>query len=293
MNFLETVNIDNEIECLLIKPCSIKHLDYNHINYIENIVNMNCIETITINSNTFTEQVVKFLNAEIYKDEDLHVKNDIFNEEPNYSYEIMYLDIINDKINENEFGNLIAINDDKIYTNAILFKTNIVSLTDEMKLVNFYKKDLITLLKNRVNITIILYDEDDILREQKISCNNLEDFAKDFFENEFYYKYETLFLMHNINIWYITLHGCNNICCNLIDKPIYKCIIFTKKSENLIGNLTLDECNKILNLSKKLGKDNYDVPKKYLEEKNDNLGRKIIYNKYKILDLLSNEFLNI
>ena len=38
--------------------------------------------------------------------------------------------------------------------------------------------------------------------------------------------------------------------------------------------------------------DDYEVPKKYLEEKNDNLGRKIIFNKYKILELLYNEFLN-
>ena len=28
-NYLEKVNIDNEIECLLIKPCSIQNLDYN------------------------------------------------------------------------------------------------------------------------------------------------------------------------------------------------------------------------------------------------------------------------
>jgi hypothetical protein len=287
-NYLEKVNIDNEIECLLIKPCSIKNLDYNDVNYIDNIMNMDCVETIIINSDNFTEQIVKNLNAEIYKDDDLHVKNDIFNEEPDYVYEIMYLDILNDKINENEFANLIAINDDKIYTNAILFKTNISSINDDMKLVNFNKKDLTNILKNRVNITIVLYDE--IFIEKKIICNKLEDFAKEFFEDEYYNKFETLFLMHNINIWYTTLYGTNNICGNLIDKPIYKCIIFTNKSENVLGNITLDECKKIFNLSTKLN--NYDVPKKYLEEKNDSLGRKIIYNKYKILDLLSNEFLN-
>ena len=287
-NYLEKVNIDNDIECLLIKPCSIQHLDYNDINYIDNIINMDCVETIIINSDNFTQQIVKHLNAEIYKDEDLHVKNDIFNEEPYYIYVIMYLDILNDKINENEFGNLIAINDDKIYTNAILFKTNISTSNDDMKLVNFNKKDLINLLKNRVNIKIILYDE--IFIEKEIISNQLEKFAEDFFENEYYHKYETLFLMHNINIWYTTLYGSNNICGKLINKPIYKCIIFTKKSENVIGNITLDECNKIFNLSNKL--DDYDVHKKYLEEKNDNLGRKIIFNKYKILDLLYNEFLN-
>jgi len=287
-NYLEKVNIDNEIECLLIKPCSIQNLDYNDINYIDNIINMNCVETIIINSDNFTQQIVKNLNAEIYKDEDLHIKNDIFDEEPYFTYEIMYLDILNDKIVENEFANLIAINDDKIYTNAILFKTNIPSLSDDMKLVNFNKKDLINVLKNRVNITIVLYD--DIFTEKKIMNNKLEEFAQDFFENEYYYKFETLFLMHNINIWYTTLYGSNDICGKLINKPIYKCIIFIYKSENVIGNITLDECNKIFYLSTKLN--NYEVPKKYLEEKNDNLGRKIIYNKYKVLDLLYNEFLN-
>lgn len=286
-NYIEKVNIDNDTECLLIKPCLINHLDYNNFNYIDDIIKMNCVETIIINSNNFTEQIVKYLNAEIYKDEDLHVKNDIFNEEPNYVYEIMYLDIINDKINENQFANLIAINDDKIYTNAILFKTNILSLNDEMKIVNFNKDDLVNILKNRVNITVILYD--DIFTEKKIYCNKLEEFAKDFFENEYYEKYEISFLMYNINIWYTTLYGTNNICGKLINKPIYKCIIFTKKSEDTLGNITLDECNKIIYLSNKLN--DYEVPKKYLEDKNDTLGRKIIYNKYKILDLLYNEFL--
>ena len=56
------------------------------------------------------------------------------------------------------------------------------------------------------------------------------------------------------------------------------------KSEDHRGNLTLDELNKIIFLSNKL--DTYDVNSNNvnLNEELDSLGRKIIKNKYRILD---------
>jgi hypothetical protein len=53
-------------------------------------------------------------------------------------------------------------------------------------------------------------------------------------------------------------------------------------SEKYRANLTLDEINKIIKLSLKLKE--YKTPSEFIEEKNDHLGRKIIYNKYKVLD---------
>ena len=49
-------------------------------------------------------------------------------------------------------------------------------------------------------------------------------------------------------------------------------------------SLYLSELNKIILLSKKL-KD-YTIPKEYLKEEKDNLGRDIVKNKYKILDMI-------
>ena len=49
--------------------------------------------------------------------------------------------------------------------------------------------------------------------------------------------------------------------------------------------------NKIIYLSKILS--NFMTPSEYTEEKVDNLGRKIIYNKYKVLDLIYTNNQNI
>jgi hypothetical protein len=81
----------------------------------------------------------------------------------------------------------------------------------------------------------------------------------------------------------------NRPCGSLINKNIEKCIIFTMKSEEFRGNITLDEVKKIVYLSDKLS--NYQTPSELLEEKNDSLGRKIIYNKYKVLDYLYNKYI--
>jgi hypothetical protein len=59
------------------------------------------------------------------------------------------------------------------------------------------------------------------------------------------------------------------------------------KSEEFRGNLTLDEVNKIIYLSKILS--DFKTPNKYTEEQTDKIGRKIIYNRFKVLDSVYNE----
>jgi hypothetical protein len=59
------------------------------------------------------------------------------------------------------------------------------------------------------------------------------------------------------------------------------------KSTEYRGNLTLNEVNKIIHLSKILT--DYSTPKEYIDDTNDHLGRKIIYTKYKVLDLMYNK----
>jgi hypothetical protein len=107
---------------------------------------------------------------------------------------------------------------------------------------------------------------------------DMDTYAKKYFEGEEYKKIEFSFLMHNINIWYSKGMIENKICGNLInEKCVDKCIFFTMGTEKYRGNITLGEVNKIIKLSQKL-KD-YKIPSEFNEEKNDELGRKIIYNK--------------
>ena len=287
---MDKINIgENEIfQCLVIKLGVIKDISWKDPNYINKILELDYIESITLTGKTFLDELAKKLDVNNFLVKNLSANTEIVGEEPYYLYELIYLDLENEiqyHTNTNDIGNLLSINGDKIYSNAILFKNHIPSLTDSMNLCDMTKEDLRRLLYKRGHNTIVLGDsfenkfiEDNVLGE-------IEPYAKRFFENDKYIKKEFAFLMHNINIWYSIGITENKICGNLVnEKYIDKCIFFTMKTDVYRDNLTLDEVNKIIYLSLKL--DNYQIPSEFTEEKNDNLGRKIIYNKFKILDQL-------
>lgn len=297
-NFLEKVNMDDNelIECLIIKQGLIKEISWKDPNYINRIFELGYIESIIVNGKTFLDTLAKGLQVNNYKISNMSAKTEIVGEEPYYVYELTYIDLENEKQyhtdeNINDIANLISINGDKIYSNAILFRNHIPSLTNEMRLCNITKEDLKRFLHKRGNNTIIIGDsfEDKFIEDSIIG--ELEPYAKKYFEGEPYKKIELSFLMHNINIWYTVGITENKICGNLINqKYIDKCIWFTMRTDTFRDNLTLDEVKKIITLSLKL--DNYQTPLQFTEEKNDDMGRKIIYNKYKVLDQLFYDYNN-
>jgi len=291
-SFLEKVNMENNdlIECLLIKQGMIKDISWKDPNYINKILELDYIESFTLNSDTFLDTLAKKLDVDKFKVSNMSAKTEIVGEEPYYVYELTYIDLDNNKEyhtdnNINDLANLIGINGDKIYSNAILFRNHIPSLTNSMNICNVTKEDLKRLLYKRAYNTVVIGDsfENKLMEDSVIG--DLEIYAKKYFEGEQYKKVEQSFLMHNINIWYTIGFEESKLCGNIInDKYVDKCIWFTMKSETYRCNLSLDEVKKIINLSLKLK--NYETPSEFLEEKNDNLGRKIIYNKYKVLDQL-------
>jgi hypothetical protein len=122
-----------------------------------------------------------------------------------------------------------------------------------------------------------------------INQGDLNNFAADFFDDSKIYKMEIGFLMHNINIWYTLFENYGKyLCGDLVNKRMDKCLIFSMKSDEYRGNITLDEVRKIIYLSGKL-KD-YTTPSEYTEEKRDDMGRKIVYSRYKVLDLVRQKF---
>jgi len=289
-SFLEKVNMecDESIECLVIKQGLIKDISWKDPNYLNQILDLNYIESVTFNSENFLEMLSKNLHVNNFSVSNMSAKTEIVGEEPYYLYELTYIDLeketkYHNDDNSNDIANLISINGDKVYSNAILFRNHIPSLTDSMKLCNITKDDLKRLLHKRAYNTIVLGDsfENKFIEDQVIG--EMDTMAKKYFDGEEYKKKELAFLMHNINIWYTVGITQNNICGKLInEKYIDKCIFFSMRSETYRDNLTLDEVTKIINLSLKLN--DYKVPEEFNEEKNDSLGRKIIYNKYKILD---------
>jgi hypothetical protein len=278
---------NNFFDCLIIKSSKINHLNWADPNYTSNLMKENIFEIIKTNNDNFVEFLSVNLNVNNYSTQNLIVKTEIISEEPNNVYELMYVDLENEKEynkeeNLNEMASLVNTNGEKIYSNAILFKNYIPSLTDSMYLCDISKKDLENILYNRVHTKIVCYNEK---WKEEIIKGDLNIFANDFFDDE-YKKIEIPFLMHNINIWYMEGYEYERPCGNLINKNIEKCIWFTMKNEEYRGNLTLDEVKKIICLSEKLS--DYKTPEELLEEKNDSLGRKIINNKYKVLDYMYN-----
>lgn len=303
---------DESFDCLVIKPSSIKDISWHDDDYLKKILNINVpsfsfreqsmnshnvrvdpIYSISTCKDNFVEVIAKNLEIAKYNIKNIHVKNEIIAEEYNYIYELMYVDLEKESDyhkEENEIASLIVTNGDKIYSNAILFKNYIPTTSNSMILTTVTKEDIERILYDRVHTKLVLWNGDEY--EERRVIGDLNIFSKNFFEGETPVKVEIGFLMHNINIWYtdyeLPFDKNKSICGDLVKKTIDKCIIFTMKSEEFRGNLTLDEVKKIIYLSKKMS--NYTTPTEYTIDKNDNFGRKIIYNKYKVLDLMYNKY---
>lgn len=295
-SYLEKVTMEqNEtFECLIIKPGPINNLVWSDPNYTKKLVQLNLFDVVIVNQDNFFEVLATKLDVNKFSDvKNMSIKNEIVGEEPYYLYELLYVDLEQETQyhkdeNLNELASLINTNGDKIYSNAILFRNYLPSLSDSMTLTSVSKLDLERVLYERVHTKVVLWDDN--WREDNI-VGDLNDYASIFFDGENFDRIEIPFLMHNINIWYqidsTNLIG-QKVCGDIIKKPIEKCIWFTMKSDDYRGNLTLDEVNKIIYLSQILT--SYQTPSDLIEEKNDHLGRKIVYNKYKVLDYMFDKY---
>jgi hypothetical protein len=290
-NYIEKIIMENNdtVECLVIKPGSIKDISWFDPNYAYKLMELNLFETVKINSDNFIKVIATHLETEKYKVKNLNVINEIIGDEPNYVYEMLYVDLekdtnYNKPENLNELASLININGEQIYSNAIIIRNFLSSETNSMVMAPLTKKNLGDLLHHRVHTKVVIWDDK---WAEDIVVGDLNNYAENFFDDKFE-KMEFGFLLHNINIWYSTKSdGNTELCGKLLQKPIDKCLWFSMKSDEYRGNLTLDEVKKIIYLSNKL--DNYNTPSEYQEEKTDELDRKIIYNKYKVLDIMYNK----
>jgi hypothetical protein len=289
---LENIQFETheEFECLLIKKGDISHISWMDNDYCNKLMTLDLFTSILVNEENFIKNITTNLEIEKYNLKNVIIKTEIVGEDQYYLYELIYIELQNDdEYNQekdiNELGSLININNEKIYSNAILLKTHFPPLTNSIILTTVTKKDLELLLYHRVNTKLVIWN--DVWKEENIK-GDLNIYAQEFFDGDDYEKIEISFLMHNINIWYTSIDGFEkDVCGKLINKPIEKCILFTMKSEEYRGNITLDEIKKIIYLSNVLT--SYDTPNKFSKDETDYLGRKIIYNKYKVLDIMYHE----
>jgi hypothetical protein len=290
---MTTINMENtdNFDILIINPNKINDISWLDIDYSKKLMNLDIFEIYNTNKDDFINTLSSKLNISSFDIPNITVKNEIIGEEPYYVYELLYIDTKNTKYENdsdiNELASLLNINEDndKVYHNAVILKSYLPSLTDSMIISSITKKDIELLLYHRVYTKVVIWDWDKGWKEEIVS-GDLLSYVNVLFEGNDYKKINLDFLMHDINIWYVEDKYGDKVCGNLIDKPLEKCIWFSMKSEELRGNLTLNEVNKIINLSLKLT--SYKVPVEFTIEKKDKYDRKIIYNKYKVLDSIYN-----
>lgn len=309
---LEKVEFESNVpfDCMVVRPGSIEMISWADKDYLEKLLSLDIYDMIHTTPENFMEVLATHLGANNYKIPNLSVKTEIIAEERvetncSYVYQMLYFDLeknpeFHKKENENEMAKLLSTDYEattSIYSNAIIFKNKLMSLSDSMTLVSVTKENIINILKERINTKVVCYDMDmNYFKEDNI-LGDINNYAKKFFDED-YKKAEFGFLMHNINVWYteaiyypprtMDRHDAT-IFEKLKNKKIDRCIWFTMKSDEYRGNLTLDEVNKIIYLSNKL--ETYITPKEYTDSKKDSMGRNIVYNKYKVLDSIYNKYL--
>jgi hypothetical protein len=274
-------------KALLIKSHDIKHLSWNDPNYIKNIIDL--IDEIEIDNDNFIDCIEKYFDLDELNNSNINLNNIIFEDEPNYNYNMMYIDFNNnDQYKENEIGLLLNKEHNKIYSNIIILKEYLAPLSNHTSFNNMTKNNLEEILLNRINIKFTQWDTKWV--EINIPLNTFNQYINNFFDDETPEKKQLKFLMHNIFILYTYSKYGNKYCYGklLNEIPIDKCIIYTMKSEEYMSNISLDEVNKIIKLSEKL--DSYNIPNEYLKDQINQYGRSYKPTKYKILDKTYNKY---
>jgi hypothetical protein len=287
-------NFENttEFNMLLINVNSLESLKWSDNDYLDKIINLNLYKLIETIPDNFLNNIVEYLDVNKFNEKsNVMVETQIVAEFPEFIYEIIFLNNIpKEDINKNDLATMLITNGDTIYGNVLLMKTKLPVDNKQMIIINSDTSDIKFILENRINTKIVTFDDE---WEEKIVIGSLDDYAKTFFENESYLKYEFPFLSHNINIWYQKLDGGNNvnICGKILEKPIYKCLWFTMISDEYRGSLSLNEVKKIIELSYDLNYP-YKPYDEWICEEKDQYDRKVIKNKYRVLEMAFKHFRN-
>lgn len=289
----EEIRMENEepFSFLIIKPNKIEKFNWKDPNYVKILLNLDIYDSKKTKPQDIMESIGESLDIINY--DGFHVESEIVADNSEYFYELLYLELPKtnkkayDKLvkDENELASLLNINGDKIYGSAVLIKTKLPLDSKKMFFEDTSKTDLYHLLYNRGNNLVVVYDDDAEEFQERRIIETIQEFSDSFFEEDKYKvkKLELGFLKHNINIWYtVSEYGVDNLCGKLVKDRIEKCIIFTYKMDEYLNDLSLNEVKKIIELSKIL--ENFNTPLEFYEEEIDSLNRKVIKNKYRVLE---------
>ena len=298
-NFKNSIAIDdkqlkfeneNSFNFIKINLNNLESLKWSDPNYLDNILSLDIYTTNDTNSENFLNNVVDALDVNSHNEQsDAMIETQVIAEFPECIYEMVYINNVKkEDIYKNDLATLLITNGETIYGNVIIFKTYLPIDNENILFVDINKTDIKNILENRIKTKVVIYDGE--WHEVEV-IGSLEDYANEFFDDA-YLKFESLFLKHNVNIWYEKLDGVNSyVCGKILNKPIYKCLWFTMISDEYRGSLSLNEVNTIIKLSNHL-KFPYEPPSEWLIDEKDGYGRDKIKNKYRILEKANKKYLN-
>ena len=260
-------------------------LDWNNPNYVHNLISQPFVKSVLVTSKNFFDYIGDFFNT----NDDNIIVTETIGEEPLYNYQIIYIDKINNNNTVNQLASIINTNGDVIHGKAIIIKNYVATLNNEVKFDNMDSDALHKMIiKRGLNTFVVWDDESEKWREDEI-YGTMDVYAKKFFEDEKYKTIEIAFLKHNLNIWYLNSdYGKSNVCGTLLNDKVEKVLIFTKLKNDINGNITKEEIEKIIKLSTVLTPP-FNPDNKWFGNEKDEHKRYIIKNKYKILDNVYHE----
>jgi hypothetical protein len=285
-----------KFNALLVKPFDTDNYDWANVDYIHSLLeNKNCTNVhINYEKQLMLTDIAKYLEIEKYNDP--YITPHIIGFDKDYTYEIIYSTFTPDKenienIKHNSLGTIIDLQGKEIFGNFLLLKLKTPHTDYTSKYVDLNKKDIVDHLNKRVHTNVIIY-EDNEFREEPIP-GDTETFAKVVFGDDYcrLKRIEIPFLKHNINIWYIIdEYGDKGVFGKLINEndKVFKGVIFTKITNELRGNLSLDEINKIIFLSNNLNDFILSDDNELVKHKKNNNNINIIKNKFRILETVYN-----
>lgn len=268
-----------------VNDFDLNKLDWNNPNYVQILTSYSFIRTVLVDSNNFFDYIGEYFKA----NEDNIIVTDTISEEPLHTYQIMYIDKVNNNNKVNQYATLMNINGDVIQGKAIIIKNYVATLTSDIRFDNMDSTALYKMIKSRGYNTVGIWDSESEKWKEDEVYGPIENYAKNFFEDEPYKTCEIGFLKHNLNILYLNSeYGKSNVCGTLLNGKVEKVLIFTMLTDSFRGNITKEEIEKIIKLSTVLTSP-FKPDNKWLEEKRDVHDRIIINNKYRILDNIYQE----
>lgn len=272
-------------QVLLIKPNDTSMFDFNNVNYITDLMNLDSLQVIETSSDDIGRVLVENLNPSNL-DNTIAVTN-ICYESKEALYEICFLDLPKDKKTKNNYNDLATILDiskEKIYGNAIILKTHLPEDNYSMKLIDSNKNTIKTILESRVNHKGVFINDEGEMTEMVF--RDIKPKLKELFDDyEHVTKFETAFLKHNFTMYYDknSLENQNNLVTKIAENKINGDVFITSMvTKELFTDITKEEVNKILKISN-FDQSHWKASEKDDEHEKDSLDRNIIKSKYRIL----------